>query len=161
MAPSETSNRTTQTRRWTRGSNLLLLAGIPLVILHAGLLLERAMHRETLDAVVIARWGLAAALLVVLGRLASRIRTIQSPALGVAAILIFALIHAPVAAPEPGLPLAATALGLALSLLAFEELYGAVGTDDQTGSPAGPKRSSLCCAGSCETLKDRAPPVAR
>ncbi len=161
MVKSETPSGVKRTQRRSRGSNLLLLAGIPLVLLHAGLLLERALHRETLDAVVVLRWGLAIALLAVLKRVAPRIHSLQSPTLGIAAILIFALIHAPVAAPEPSLPLAATGCGLALSLAVIDRLPGTLSVNPSTDLMAQPASAGMSPLVSRETLKDRAPPAAR
>jgi hypothetical protein len=161
MVMPEAPSGVMRTHRRSRGSSLLLLAGIPLVILHAGLLLERALHRETLDEVVIIRWGLAIALLAVLKRAAPRIHSLQSPTLGIAAILIFALIHAPVAAPEPSLPIAATGFGLALSLAVIEGLPGRLSVNPSTDLMVQPASAALSPLVSRETLKDRAPPVSR
>jgi hypothetical protein len=161
MVLSKTQNRLKRTRRRSRQWNLLVLAGLPLFVLHLGLLIERAMHQETLDAIVVLRWSLAVALLVVLRRVAPRADSLRSPTLGIAAILIFAMIHLPVAAPEPSLPLAATGLGLALSLAVVDRLCGSLALSPQMAFVAGPASSWWSPVVSRDTLKDRAPPVSR
>ncbi len=150
-----------KTRLSYRQWGLLILAGLPLLILHLGLLIERALHQETLDPVVVLRWSLAVALLVVLKRGARQFRSLRSPALGIAAILIFAMIHLPVAAPEPSLPLAATSLGLALSLAVVDRLGGSLGFSLRGTVLAGPAASAWGPIVSRDTLKDRAPPTSR
>lgn len=149
------------TRRKSRGWGLLALAGLPLIVLHLGLLFERAMSQETLDVIVVLRWSLAVALLVVLRRLASRIDSIRSPALGIAAILVFAMIHLPVAAPEPGLPLAATGLGMALSLAVVDRRRRTLPLCPRLALMDRPTSSAWSAVVSRDALKDRAPPVAR
>lgn len=138
-----------------------MLAGLPLFVLHLGLLIERALHQETLDAIVVLRWSLAVALLVVLKRLAPRIEPGRSPTLGIAAILIFGLIHLPVAAPEPSLPLAATGMGLALSLFVVDRLCGSLSLTPQMALLAGPASPAWSLVVARDTLKDRAPPALR
>ncbi|MBK5257936.1 MAG: hypothetical protein JJE39_18075 [Vicinamibacteria bacterium] len=129
--------------------------------LHAGLLVERATHRETLDAAVVFRWVLSIALLVIFRRLAAGAYSFRSPTLGIAAVLIFALIHTPVAAPEPSLPLAATGFGLALSLAVVDRRCDALAALRSMVLMAPPVSSAGSSLISRETLKDRAPPVAR
>jgi len=119
------------------------------------------MHRETLDATVVLRWVLSVALLLVLKRVAAGAYSFRSPTLGIAAVLIFTLIHAPVAAPEPGLPLAATGLGLALSLAVVDRQCGALSVRPSMISMAQPALSARSPLVSRDTLKDRAPPAAR
>jgi len=155
------AKRAFRTRRKSRSWSLLVLAGLPLLALHVGLLVERAMHRETLDAIVVLRWTLAVALLVLLKRVVPRIDTFRSPTLGIAAILIFAMIHLPVAAPEPSLPLAATGLGLALSLVVVDRLCGSLALGPQIFLVAPPGLSDFGPGVSRNTLKDRAPPLSR
>ena len=92
MVQLKTPSRNQRTRRKTRQWSLLVLAGLPLFVLHVGLLIERALHQETLDAIVVLRWSLAVALLVVLKKVAPRLDSLRSPTLGIAAILIFAAI---------------------------------------------------------------------
>ncbi len=161
MVQVKTLNRSHRTRRKSRQWSLLVLAGLPLLVLHLGLLLERAMHQETLDALVVLRWSLAVALLVVLKRVAPRAEAFRSPTLGIAAILIFAMIHLPVAAPEPSLPLAATGLGLALSLAVVDRRCGSLSLSPQMALMAGPASLAWSPVVSRDTLKDRAPPVSR
>jgi len=161
MVQVKTLNRSQRTRRRSRKWSLLVLAGLPLLLLHAGLLIERALHHETLDALVVLRWSLAVALLVVLKRVALRADAFRSPTLGIAAILIFAMIHLPVAAPEPGLPLAATGLGLALSLAVIDRLCGSLCLSPEMALMAGPDSSAWSPVVSRDALKDRAPPVSR
>jgi hypothetical protein len=161
MTNQAATKRTLGSRRRSRKWNLLVLAGLPLLALHAGLLAERALHRETLDALVVLRWTLAVALLVVLRRIAPRMDRLQSPTLAIAAILIFAMIHLPVAAPEPGLPLAATGLGLALSLAVFDRMCGFLCATPPMALPVQPGSPGWSPFVSRETLKDRAPPVSR
>ena len=151
MSPGNTN------RKWS----LLVLAGLPLLALHAGLLVQRALHRETLDAIVVLRWTLAVALLVLLKRMIPRIDQLRSPTLGIAVILIFGLIHLPVAAPEPSLPLAATGLGLALSLAVVERLCGSLAVSPQMALLARPGGPAWSLIASRDTLKDRAPPSSR
>lgn len=160
MAQVKSSRGTPRTRRKTRQWSLLILAGLPLFALHLGMLIERALHQETLDAVVVLRWSLAVALLAVLKRAAPRVDSLRSPTLGIAAILIFGLIHLPVAAPEPSLPLAATGLGLALSLAVVDQSRGSLSPDRQLALRAEPASSAWSEAVS-RALKDRAPPVSR
>lgn len=160
MAQVKSSRGTSRTRRKTRQWSLLILAGLPLFALHLGMLIERALHQETLDAVVVLRWSLAVALLAVLKRAAPRVDSLRSPTLGIAAILIFGLIHLPVAAPEPSLPLAATGLGLALSLAVVDQSRGSLSPDRQLALRAEPASSAWSPAVS-RALKDRAPPVSR
>ncbi|HQZ17845.1 MAG TPA: hypothetical protein PLD86_13310, partial [Vicinamibacteria bacterium] len=62
----KTPSRTQRTRRKTRQWSLLVLAGLPLFVLHLGMLFERALQQETPDAIVLLRWSLAVALLAVL-----------------------------------------------------------------------------------------------
>lgn len=143
----------------TRRLNLLVLAGLPLVLMHVGLLLERALRQEMMDGLVLSRWLLSIGLLFLLRRFETRELSFKSPTVAIAAILIFALIHAPVAAPEPALPLAATSLGLALALVVIERL-GGVGASilpaiRLTCPPSGAGSLGL----SHECLKDRAPPA--
>ena len=161
MVQVKTLKRSQRTRRRSRKWSLLVLAGLPLVVLHVGLLIERALHQETLDALVVLRWSLAVALLVLLKRVAPRIDSLRSPTLGIAAILIFAMIHLPVAAPEPGLPLAATGLGLALSLAVVDRLCGSLSISPQMALMARPVSSAWSPVVSRDSLKDRAPPVSR
>ena len=161
MVQVKTLNRSQRTRRRSRKWSLLVLAGLPLFVLHVGLLIERALHHETLDALVVLRWSLAVALLVVLKRVALRADAFRSPTLGIAAILIFAMIHLPVAVPEPGLPLAATGLGLALSLAVVDRLCGSPFLSPQMALMAGPDSSAWSQVVSRDALKDRAPPVSR
>lgn len=161
MVHVKTPNRSQRTRRTSRKWSLLVLAGLPLLVLHAGLLIERALHHETLDALVVLRWSLAVALLIVLKGMARRADAFRSPTLGIAAILIFAMIHLPVAAPEPGLPLAATGLGLALSLVVVDRLCGSLSLGPQMALMAGPHSSAWSPVVSRDALKDRAPPVSR
>lgn len=161
MVQVKTLNRSQRTRRSSRKWSLLVLAGLPLFALHLGLLIERAMHQETLDALVVLRWSLAVALLVVLKRVAPRADAFRSPTLGIAVILIFAMIHLPVAAPEPSLPLAATGLGLALSLAVVERMCGSLSLNPQMALMARPVSSAWSPVVSRDTLKDRAPPVPR
>ena len=161
MVQPKTLSRPQKTRRKSRQWRLLVLAGLPLLVLHIGLLLERALHQETLDAIVVFRWTLAVALLVLLKRVAPRIDSLRSPTLGIAAILIFAMIHLPVAAPEPSLPLAATGLGLALSLAVVDRLCGSLALAPQTALMARSTSLAWSPVVSRDTLKDRAPPVPR
>jgi len=161
MAHVKTPSRTQRTRRKTRQWSLLVLAGLPLFVLHLGMLFERALQQETPDAIVLLRWSLAVALLAVLKRAAPRVDSLRSPAIGVAAILIFGLIHLPVAAPEPSLPLAATGMGLALSLAVVDRMGGSLPLDRQVALMAGPASSAWSPAVSRDALKDRAPPVSR
>ncbi len=161
MVQVKSSKRTPRTRRKTRQWSLLVLAGLPLLALHLGMLIQRALHQETLDAVVVLRWSLAVALLAVLRRAAPRVHSLRSPTLGIAAILIFGLIHLPVAAPEPSLPLAATGLGLALSLAVVDRSCGSLSLDRQPALMAEPASSAWSQAVSRDALKDRAPPVSR
>jgi len=161
MLPVKTPPGTQKTRLSYRQWGLLILAGLPLLILHLGLLIERALQQETLDPIVVLRWSLAVALLVVLKRGARQLRSFRSPALGIAAILIFAMIHLPVAAPEPSLPLAATSLGLALSLAVVDRLGGSLGFSLRTAALAGPPALPWGPIVSRDTLKDRAPPTSR
>ncbi len=161
MAQGKTPSRTQRTRRKTRQWSLLVLAGLPLFVLHVGLLIERALHQETLDAIVVLRWSLAVALLAVLKRVAPRVDSLRSPTFGIAAILIFGLIHLPVAAPEPSLPLAATGMGLALSLAVVDRRCGSLSLNPQMALMAGPPSSAWGLVVSRDTLKDRAPPVSR
>ena len=161
MAFQGNPNRTFRTRRKSRKWNLLVLAGLPLLALHAGLLVERALHRETLDALVVLRWTLAVALLVLLKRVVPRADQFRSPTLGIAAILIFGLIHLPIAAPEPSLPLAATGLGLALSLAVVDRRCGSLAVSHQMFLLARPGRPGWSLVVSRDTLKDRAPPSLR
>lgn len=161
MLPVKPPAQTHQTRLGFRQWGLLVLAGLPLLILHLGLLIERALQQETLDPIVVLRWSLAVALLMVLKRGARHLRSLRSPALGIAAILIFAMIHLPVAAPEPSLPLAATSLGLALSLAVVDRLGGSLALSLRMASLAGPAAPSWSLVVSRDTLKDRAPPVSR
>jgi hypothetical protein len=161
MAFSGNPNRVFRTRRRSRQWSLLVLAGLPLFVLHLGLLIERALHRETLDAIVVLRWALAVALLVLLKRIAPRADSLRSPTLGIAAILIFAMIHLPVAAPEPSLPLAATGLGLVLSLAVVERLCGSLSISPRLAFAPRPASSAWSPLVSRDTLKDRAPPVSR
>jgi hypothetical protein len=161
MVQVKTLNRSQRTRRRSRKWSLLVLAGLPLLFLHLGMLIERALHQETMDAIVVVRWSLAVALLVLFKRMAPQIGSFRSPTLGIAAILIFAVIHLPVAAPEPGLPLAATGFGLALSLAVMDRLCGSLGLGPQlafAARPASPVWSPLVLR---DRLKDRAPPVSR
>ena len=134
---------------------------MPLLVLHVGLLLERVLHQETLDAIAVLRWSLAVVLLAVLKRLAPRIDSLNSPTLGIAAILIFAMIHLPVAAPEPSLPLAATGLGLALSLFVVDRRCGSRSLNSQMAPWGGSAAFAWSPVVSRDTLKDRAPPVSR
>jgi len=161
MVQVKTLNRSQRTRRRSRKWSLLVLAGLPLFVLHVGLLIERALHHETLDALVVLRWSLAVALLVVLKRVALRADAFRSPTLGIAAILIFAMIHLPVAAPEPSLPLAATGLGLALSLAVVDRWCSSLSLSPQMALMAGPDSSAWSPVVSRDTLKDRAPPLSR
>ncbi|HRB12321.1 MAG TPA: hypothetical protein PKU70_04870, partial [Vicinamibacteria bacterium] len=66
MVQVKTPSRTQTTRRKTRQRSLLVLAGLPLFVLHLGMLIERALQQETPDAIVLLRWSLAVALLAVL-----------------------------------------------------------------------------------------------
>jgi hypothetical protein len=157
----KTHTQTQKTRLGYRQWGLLVLAGLPLLILHLGLLIERALHQETLDPIVVLRWSLAVVLLVVLKRGARQLRSLRSPALGIAAILIFAMIHLPVAAPEPSLPLAATSFGLALSLAVVDGLGGSLALSLRMAALAGPAAPPRGPIVSRDTLKDRAPPVSR
>jgi len=161
MTLTGTTKRTIRSRRRSRKWSLLVLAGLPLLAMHAGLLVERALHRETLDAIVVLRWTLAVALLVLLKRVAPRLDELRSPTLGIAAILIFALIHLPVAAPEPGLPLAATGLGLALSLAVVDRRRGSLAGSPGMVLSAQPGSPGWSPFVSRATLKDRAPPASR
>lgn len=161
MAHLKTPSRTQTTRRKNRQRSLLVLVGLPLVVLHLGLLIERALQQETLDAIVVLRWSLAVALLAVLKRAAPRIDSLRSPAIGIAAVLIFGLIHLPVAAPEPSLPLAATGMGLALSLAVVDRMCGSLSLDRQLALMARPASSAWSPVVSRDALKDRAPPVSR
>lgn len=161
MRFSGNSNRWSRARRKSRKWSLLLLAGLPLLALHIGLLIERALHWETIDSVVALRWTLAVALLVVLKRVTLRFDQFRSPTLAIAAILIFAIIHLPIAAPEPSLPLAATGLGLALSLAVVDRRCGSLAVSPRMAflaQPGYPERSLVV---SRDALKDRAPPSAR
>ncbi len=138
-----------------------MLGGLPLLALHVGMLVERVMHRETLDATVVLRWVLSVALLVVLKRVAAGTPWFGSPMLGVAAVLIFALIHAPVVAPEPNVPLAATGIGFALALAVVDRLSTALAARPNlifAAPSAAPAWSSLV---SRETFRGRAPPISR
>ena len=119
------------------------------------------MHQETLDPIAVLRWSLAIVLLVLLKRVGPRIDTLRSPTLGIAAILIFAMIHLPVAAPEPSLPLAATTLGVALSLAVTGRLGGSRSLSPQLAFVPRPASSAWRGIVSCDSLKDRAPPVSR
>jgi len=161
MVQVKTAGRSQRTRRRSRQWSLLVLAGLPLFVLHLGLLIERALHQETLDAIVVFRWSLAVALLVVLKRVAPRLDSLRSPTLGIAAILIFGLIHLPVAAPEPSLPIAATGMGLALSLAVVDRLCGSLSFNPQMALMARPVSAAWGPVVSRDTLKDRAPPVSR
>jgi hypothetical protein len=161
MVHLKTPGRTRTTRRKARQRSLLVLVGLPLVVLHLGMLLERALHHETLDAMVVLRWSLAVALLAVLKRAAPRVDSLRSPAMGIAAVLIFGLIHLPVAAPEPSLPLAATGMGLALSLFVVDRWSGSLSLDRQSALLAGPASSAWSPVVPRDALKDRAPPVSR
>jgi hypothetical protein len=160
MAQTKAPNRPQRTRRRARW-NLLVLAGLPLVVLHLGLLLERALHRETLDSFVVVRWALAVALLILLKRAGFELRSLQLPNVGIAAVLIFTLIHAPVAAPEPALPLAVTGLGLALSLAVVDRKGGTPAVGLVVHGLAPRPSFALGQGVSRETLKDRAPPASR
>ncbi|MEO8362605.1 MAG: hypothetical protein ABI672_21450 [Vicinamibacteria bacterium] len=146
-----------KSRKWS----LLLLAGLPLVALHLGLLIERALHWETIDSVVVLRWTLAVALLGLLKRVMPRFDQLRSPSLAIAAILIFGLIHLPIAAPEPSLPLAATGFGLALSLAVVERRCGSLAVSHQMAFLARPGYPERSLVVSRDALKDRAPPSAR
>lgn len=161
MVQKETSKRPPRTRRKSRQWSLLVLAGLPLFVLHVVLLIQRALHQETLDAIAVLRWSLAVALLVVLKRVAPRVDSARSPTLGIAAILIFGLIHLPGAAPEPSLPLAATGVGLALSLFVVDRMCGALSLSPQMALLAGPASPAWSLLVARDTLKDRAPPVSR
>ena len=158
MAPTRSPSRVLRTRRGSRKWSLLLLAGLPLLALHAGLLVERAMHLETLDAIVVLRWSLAVALLVLLKRVAPRLDDLRSPGIGIAAILIFGLIHLPVAAPEPSLPIAATGFGLALSLVVVDRGRGTLALCLPSALRSLPEGSVRALFVSRDVLKDRAPP---
>ncbi len=161
MAQSGALNRSARTRRRSRRWNLLVLAGLPLVVLHLAFLMARATHPEGTDAVVAIRWVLSIALLVLLRRGLPRLRSLQSPAVAVSAILIFALIHAPAAAPEPGLPLAATGMGLALSLAVVDRRCGSLVASLLMDPLAQPSSLASSLGVTRETLKDRAPPASR
>lgn len=159
MTRTNATKATPRTMRLKRQWSLLVLAGLPLVLLHAVLLLERALHQETMDALALLRWSLALVLLFVLKQVAPRAQCKNSPTLGIAAILIFAMIHLPVAAPEPSLPLAATGLGLALSLAVFDRLCGPLTVAPLPSFVTQAMASAWGLSVSRDTLKDRAPPL--
>lgn len=147
-------------RRWQRSRvNLLVLAGVPLLLMHVALLVERALRQEMMDGLVLTRWVLSIGLLFLLRRFETRELSFKSPTAAIATVLIFALIHLPIAAPEPALPLAATGLGLALALVILDH-QGAV---QALVLPLIRLARSVSRAGSLglsqERLKDRAPPA--
>ena len=161
MTQTAPLNRSSRSRRRARRWSLLVLAGLPLLVLHVGLLVERAMHLESLDPVIVLRWVLSVALLVVLKRGAAGTRRFKSPTLGIAAVLIFALIHMPVIAPEPALPLAAAGLGLAMCLAIVDRRRGNSSAHPAMIYLAQPFSSAWSPFVSREALKDRAPPIDR
>jgi len=134
-----------------------MIAGL-LFALHAALLAERALAWESIEATIALRWVLSIGLLLLLRRLQRDGFSFGSPGLGLAAVLAFALIHTPAAAPEPGLPIAATGMGVALSLAAVR------GPGRPTASPlaivarAWELSASDQLTASSEGIKDRAPP---
>lgn len=160
MTPANSTRRAGRTRARSRRRNLLVIAGLPLLALHVGLLVERATHRETLDATVVLRWILSIVLLVILQRGMGRTPAFQARKLGMAALLIFVLIHAPVIAPEPSAPLAATSLGLALGLVVVGRRFSAVSTPRSMVLTARADSAAWIPFVSPEALKDRAPPCA-
>lgn len=161
MARSKSSNQANRTRRGARRWILFLLACLPLVILHLGMLVERVIHQETIDPFIAFRWTLAAVLLVLAQRAGFGLSALRSPTLGIAAILIFSVIHAPTTAPDPGLPLAVTGLGLALSLAVVDRRCGVLSLGLHGYTLARPASSSVGPGTTRETLRDRAPPVSR
>jgi hypothetical protein len=158
MKKTEANNRSRGSRKRAQRWSLLVLLGLPLLVLHVGLLVERAMHRESLDATVIVRWVWSVVLLLVLKRATAGNQLFRSPSLGIATVLIFVLIHAPVIAPEPGLPLAAAGLGIAL-WLAVEGGRGNPWVDPTLVHPAQPTSSAWSPFVSRKALKGRAPPI--
>ncbi len=151
-------HRAPRSRRKSWTSALFLLAGVPLIVFHAGLLVERALHLETLDTLIAVRWVLSIALLVVVGLASSRLRTLDTRTLVITLALIVALVHAPVAVPEPTLPLAAAGLGLALSVALLDRRRDRLDPDDRSGQVSHPARMSAPTDVALEALKDRAPP---
>ena len=151
-------NRSKRVRKSGR-SALAWLVGVPLVGFHMGLLAQRALGTEALDPVAVIRWLLSLALLAFLQRATFSFGSIRSPAVGIAAILVVALIHAPVAAPEQGLPIAATGLGLALSVGILCRTGGRLPSLLQSEPIARSAISVPCLSVARATLKDRAPPV--
>jgi len=161
MAKSQSLDPAAGPVRKPRRSGLLLCASVPLIVFHAGLLLERAMHRESIDALVTLRWVLSIAFLIALRGLGSRLKTIDPRTLGIALVLIVALVHAPVTAPDPGLPLAAAGLGLALSMAIFDRRRGTLAVGDRSCRTTRPAFATVRGDVALRGLKDRAPPFAR
>ena len=159
MATLKTPTPTRRNPQRRRRLNLLVLAGLPLVLMHLGLLLERALRQEIMDGLTATRWLLSVGLLFLLRRFEARELSFRSPTVAIAAILIFALIHAPVASPEPALPLAATALGLALALVVLERFGGVGALMLPTFRLARPLSGLGSLGLSHEGVKDRAPPA--
>lgn len=142
--------------RWS----LLAFAALPLAVLHVAMLLERATHRDTIDATVVARWSLALVLLLCLRRAKVQTASMRRPTAVVGAVLIFALIHAPVAAPDPALPLAATGIGLTLSLALLHPGRTRITAPIRAPGLVVAPPSDGDLGGVLEILKDRAPPAA-
>jgi len=158
MTPAKSIQRVGGSRPWSRRWSLLVVAGLPLLALHVALLVERATHRENLDATAILRWVLSVVFLVIFQRLMGRTRAFQSRRLGMAGVLIFLLIHSPAIAPEPSAPLAATSMGLALGLVVVGRKFSAFSTPRLTAPAARADFTAWIPFVSPEALKDRAPP---
>lgn len=142
-------------RRWL----LLPLAGA-LLVFHVGLLAARLSEWQALDATVILRWALSAFVLIVLKQLGTPSFSNASPGLGLAAVLAFSLIHTPATAPEPAMPIAATGLGVALSLAAWSPRAGALTPLPALASFVRHFEPAWNPVVSREALKDRGPPAA-
>lgn len=155
------ADRTGSPRLSTLGSSLLLLAAAPLIVFHAGLLLERAMHRETLDTLVALRWTLSLAVLALLRSRALRLRALDGRTLAIVLLLVVTMIHAPVGVPEPAVPMAAAGLGLALALMVLDAQDGVRAPDLHVGFGGFPTFTKGNGAETRRAVKGRAPPTSR